>query len=69
MDGRPVTISITTGTIITAVVVLAGAWLLIELKDLVLVLVTAVVIASAIEPAVVFLRRQRVARILSGFIV
>ena len=64
MDGRPVTISITTGTIITAVVVLAGAWLLIKLSDLVLVLTTAVVIASAIEPAVVFLRRQRVPRIL-----
>jgi len=69
MDGRPVTISITTGTIITVVVVLAGAWLLIKLSDLVLVLTTAVVIASAIEPAVVFLRRQRVPRILSVLMV
>ncbi|OGG57895.1 hypothetical protein A2853_03110 [Candidatus Kaiserbacteria bacterium RIFCSPHIGHO2_01_FULL_55_17] len=69
MDGRPVSISITTGTIVTAVVILAGAWLLFTLRDLVLVLVAAVVIASAIEPAVVFLRRQNVPRILSVLMV
>lgn len=65
MNGRPVSIAITTGTIIAAVVVFAGAWLLWELRDLVLVLMTAVVIASAIEPAVAFLRRQRVPRVLA----
>ncbi|MBI4093945.1 AI-2E family transporter [Candidatus Kaiserbacteria bacterium] len=63
MDGRPVSISITTGTIVSAVVVLAGAWLLWELRDLVLVLVTAVVIASAVEPGVVRLMRLGAPRV------
>ncbi len=61
--GRPVTISITTGTVVKIVVVLLGAWLLWTLRDLALVLLTAIVIASAIEPAVQFLKRQRVPRI------
>lgn len=65
MDGRPVSISITTGTIVAAIVVLAGAWLLWELRELVLILMTAIVIASAIEPAVVALRRRRFPRVLA----
>lgn len=69
MDGRPVTISITIGTIVAAVAVLAGAALLWELRDLVLVLMTAVVIASAIEPAVAFMRRQGVPRVLAVLLV
>ncbi|MBI2610581.1 AI-2E family transporter [Candidatus Kaiserbacteria bacterium] len=63
MGGRPVSIAITTGTIIAAVVVLVGAWLLWELRDLILVLITAVVIASAIEPGVVRLIRLGVPRV------
>ncbi len=58
------TISITTGTIVKTLVVLAGAWLLFYLRDLVLVIVTAVVLASAIEPGVQFLRRYKVPRVL-----
>lgn len=65
MDKGPVTIAITSGTIVAAVAVLAGAWLVWELRELILVLMTAVVIASAIEPAVAFLRLQRVPRVLS----
>lgn len=64
MEGRSASISITAGTIVAAVVVLAGAWLLWELRDLVLVLLAAVVIASAIEPAVVVLRRRGFPRVL-----
>lgn len=67
--GRPVTISISTGTIVTTLVVLAAAWLLFELMDLVLVLVTAIVIASAIEPAVVSLQRRKLPRVLSILLV
>src|SRR3989344_2920490 len=69
MEGRPVTISITTGTIVKAVVVLAGAWLLWTLRDLVLVLMTAVVIASAIEPAISQLQRRRLPRVLSVLLI
>ncbi|MFZ2886298.1 MAG: AI-2E family transporter [Minisyncoccia bacterium] len=59
------TISITTGTIIKTLVVLAGAALLWFLRDLVLIVVTAIVIASAMDPGVRALMRFRVPRILS----
>lgn len=65
----PLNISITTGTIVTAIVVLAGAWLLWSLRDLVLVLITAVVIASAIEPGVVRLRRRGLPRVFSVLLI
>lgn len=59
------TISITTGTIIKTLVVLAGAWLLFYLRDLVLVVLTAVVIASAMDPAVRAFVRWKIPRILA----
>lgn len=65
MDSRPVTIAITAGTVFKAVLILIGAWLLFELKDLVLVLLTAIVIASAIEPAVDALGRWKFPRVLA----
>ncbi|QQG37961.1 MAG: AI-2E family transporter [Candidatus Kaiserbacteria bacterium] len=69
MSDRPLSISITTGTVIKALLVLAGAWLLFELRDLVLILITAVVIASALEPAVARVRRYKVPRVLSVLLV
>jgi len=65
----PPTISITLGTILKTVLVLAAVWLLIELHDIVLVLITAIVIASAIEPAVARLRRWRIPRPLAVLII
>lgn len=65
MKDSPITISITPGSIITAVAVLTGAWLLWFLRDLVLVLLTAIVIASAFEPAIKYLRRHKIPRILA----
>ena len=65
MEGRSVTISITTGTVIKTLVILAGAWLLFELRNLILVVITAVVIASAIEPGVARLMRLRIPRVLA----
>lgn len=59
------TISITTGTIIKTLVVLAFAWLVWFLRDLVLIVLTAVVIASAMDPAVRALMRYRMPRILA----
>jgi predicted PurR-regulated permease PerM len=68
MNGQ-LNISITAGTIAKAVLILAGAWLLFELRDLVLVLLTAVVIASAIEPGVKALQKRRVPRVLAILLV
>lgn len=58
-------ISITTGTVIKTLIILAGAWLLFYLRDLVLIVLTAVVIASAMDPAVRAFMRYRVPRILA----
>lgn len=59
------TITITPGAVITAVLVCTGAWLLWFLRDLVLVLLTAIVIASALEPAINYLRKKKVPRVLA----
>lgn len=59
------TITITTGTIVRTVAVLVGAWLLFLLRDLVLIVLTAIVIASAMDPAVRAFMRWKLPRILS----
>jgi len=62
-------ITITTGTIIRTLLILAAAWLLYELWEIILVMLTAVVIASAIEPAAKRLMVYRLPRTLSVIIV
>ena len=52
---REVHISIAPGTIFTALFIIAGAYVFWLLRDLVLLVITAIVIASAIEPGVAFL--------------
>ena len=66
---RDISVHITSGSIVTVLLFLALAALLWFLKDLVLILVTAVVIASAMEPAVNFLTKRRVHRVLSVILV
>lgn len=63
------TISITTGTILKILAVLAAAWLLYYLRDLVIVIITAVVLASAIEPGVQFFKRYKVPRVIGIIII
>lgn len=62
-------ISITAGTVVKAVLVLAGAWLLWVLRDVALIVLTAIVIASAIEPGVAGLMRRKVPRIIAVILV
>jgi len=66
---RPLTISITTGTVIKAVLILVGAWLLFELRSVVLDVIAAVVIGSAIEPGVARLTQRRIPRVLAVVII
>jgi predicted PurR-regulated permease PerM len=61
-------ISITSGTFIRAIIVGAVAFALWKLRGLVLLVLTAVVIASAIEPGVAFMVRNRIPRVLSVLI-
>jgi predicted PurR-regulated permease PerM len=61
----PTNVSISTGTLFRAVFVVLFFVLLFYLRDLLLVVLTAVVIASAIEPLTVFLKRFQVPRIIA----
>ncbi len=66
MDGnREINITITPWSFFSACLILIGLALLWYLRDIALVVVTAVVIASAIEPGTKFLEKKRFPRALS----
>lgn len=64
-----VKIEITTGTIVRAILLVICTVALFMLKDVILVVLTAVVIASSLEPAVVWFIRHGVPRVFSALIV
>ncbi len=66
---KNVTINITAGSIIKVLVVLGIAALLWFLRDLVLILLTSVVLASAMEPAVRTFMRAKLPRVFSVLVV
>ena len=59
-------ISITPGTVFTVLLIIVGAYVFWLLRNLALLVLTAIVIASAIEPLVAFFIRYRVPRFLSA---
>lgn len=61
----PRQISITTGTFIRLLVVAAAAYAIWVLKDLALLVITAVIIASALEPGVEFFLRHKLPRVFA----
>lgn len=61
----PRQISITTGTFIRLLVVAAAAYAVWILKDLALLVITAVVIASALEPGVEFFLKYKLPRLVA----
>ena len=65
MEDRSINVSITAGTVFKIVIILVGAWLLFVLRHIVLDVVTAIVIASAIEPGVISLVRKKIPRVLA----
>jgi len=62
-------ISITSGTITTTLFIVVGAYIFWLLRDLLLLVLTAIVIASAIEPGVGFFVRYRIPRFISALLV
>jgi len=68
-EAQNITINITGGTIIKTVLIFLFAYLLFQLRELVLVLLTAIVIASAIEPATRWFRRYKVPRVPAVLVV
>ncbi len=67
--GKEIRVSITSGTILAALLVIAGAYVLWLLRDLAFLVLTAIVIASAIDPAIAFFIRWRVPRFLAALLV
>lgn len=65
---KDINVHITSGSILTTLLFLVLAALLWFLRDIVLILLTAVVIASAIEPAIRFFTKRRVHRVLAVII-
>ncbi len=62
MKNTPITIHISPTTVLSTIAIGLAIWLVFYLKDLVLIVLTAVVIASSIEPAVLWFMRHRVIR-------
>lgn len=58
-------ISITPGTVVVTIIILAAAWAIWYLRDLVLLIVTSIVIASAIRPGILFFMRYGFPRLLA----
>lgn len=68
-DFSRTTIDISSGTIIRVILFLILVALLYYLRDLVLIVITAIVIASAIEPAAKWFMRYRLPRVLAVLLV
>ena len=66
---KPVQINITAGTILKSILIVILIWALFALRDLVLVLLTSVVIASAVEPMTRWFIKRRIPRILSVLLI
>ncbi len=62
---KEIRVSITPGSIFTAFFIVLGVYLAWTLRNLLLLVITAIVIASAIEPGVVFFVRHRVHRFVA----
>lgn len=68
MENKQIQVSITSSTLITAVIIGAGAYAMWTLRDLILLVLTAIVLASALEPGVAGFVKRKVPRVLSVFL-
>src|ERR1035437_6873530 len=66
---KEIHVSITPGTVFTTLFIIAGAYIFWLLRDLALLVLTAIVIASAIEPGVAFFIRQHIPRFIAALLV
>ncbi len=62
---KQIQVSITPGTVVMTLIIGVAAFALWVLRDLVLLVLTAIVIASAIEPGVAFFVRRKIPRVLA----
>ena len=66
---KEIRVSINSGTLLTALLIIVGAYVFWLLRDLALLVLTAIVIASAIEPGVAFFIRYNIPRFISALLV
>jgi predicted PurR-regulated permease PerM len=66
---KKVTFSISTGTVVKILLIIGVAAMILYLLDIVLIILTAIVIASAIEPAIKWLTRRRIPRVLATLVI
>jgi len=66
---KEIRVSITPSTVLTTLFIVVGVYLFWLLRDLALLVLTAIVIASAIEPGVAFFIRQHIPRFVSALLV
>ncbi len=66
---KEIRVSITSGTIFTALLIVVGVYLFWILRDLALLVLTSIIIASAIEPGVAFFIRYSIPRFVSALLV
>src|SRR5205807_606483 len=69
MNNNPVSLSISTSTVVRVLLVLVFFGVVFILKDLILVLLTAVIIALAIEPATSWLQHRKFPRVIAVLLV
>ena len=69
MELKEPTINISAGTIVKAVVIVLLFWLLFMLKNLVLVLLMSIVVASAVEPATQWFLKRGIPRLFSVILI
>jgi predicted PurR-regulated permease PerM len=62
---KKINVSITPGSVLTILLIAAGAYAFWILRGLALLVLTSIVIASAVEPGITFFRRFRVPRVLA----
>lgn len=64
--GTDIRVSITPGTVVSTLIILVGAYALWLLRDLALLVLTAIVMASSIEPGIAFFVRRRLPRFVAA---
>ncbi|MCX6786279.1 MAG: AI-2E family transporter [Candidatus Kaiserbacteria bacterium] len=67
--GKEINVSITPGTIVTALCIIVGAYAFWLLRGLILLVLAAIIIASAIEPWIAFFIRRRLPRFAAAILV
>jgi predicted PurR-regulated permease PerM len=66
---NPLLISITPISVVMSILVLLGFWLLFYLRDLVLIVLTAIILASSLEPVTLRMAKWGIPRILSVILI